>query len=138
MSLKTLWFKSQLVLQVPTQTSQIKRNYSSANYLSTLLWQKLCQNKMSINSCSKICCLQSTINCRSNQKTQLQRGKQGSTAAKVITTFATTLFKLYVPLHTYTHNCPIKFFNQNYGLGSHTTHVVRVNFTREYKAGYTV
>ena len=32
--------------------------------------------------------------------------------------------------HTYTHNWPLQPFSQDYGLASHTTHVVCVNFIR--------
>ena len=33
--------------------------------------------------------------------------------------------------HTYIHNWPLQPFSQDYGLASHTTHVVCVNFIRE-------
>ena len=32
---------------------------------------------------------------------------------------------------TYIHNWPLQLFSQDYGLASHTTHVVCVNFTCE-------
>ena len=34
---------------------------------------------------------------------------------------------------TYIHNWPLQPFSQDYGLGSHTTHVVCVNFMREWR-----
>ena len=34
-------------------------------------------------------------------------------------------------LHTYIHNWPLQSFSQDYGLASHTTHAVNVNFIRE-------
>ena len=33
--------------------------------------------------------------------------------------------------HTYIHNWPLEPFSQDYGLSSHTTHVVCVNFIHE-------
>ena len=33
--------------------------------------------------------------------------------------------------HTYIHNWPLQPFSQDYGLASHTTHVVCVNYIRE-------
>ena len=41
------------------------------------------------------------------------------------------VFAIY--LHTYIHNWPLQPFRQDYGLVSHTTHVVCVNFTREWR-----
>ena len=43
-------------------------------------------------------------------------------AKELITFFATT----------YIHNWPLQHFSQDYGLASHTTHVVCVNFIREW------
>ena len=34
---------------------------------------------------------------------------------------------------TYVHNWPLQSFSQDYGLGSHTTHIVCVNFIREWR-----
>ena len=34
-------------------------------------------------------------------------------------------------IHTYIHNWPLQPFSQDYGLASHTTHVMCVNFIRE-------
>ena len=34
--------------------------------------------------------------------------------------------------YTYIHNWPLQSFSQDYGLVSHTTHVVCVNFIREW------
>ena len=36
-------------------------------------------------------------------------------------------------LHTYIHNWPLQPFSQNYGLVSHTTHVVCVNFKHKWR-----
>ena len=36
-------------------------------------------------------------------------------------------------LHTYIHNWPLQPFSQDYGLASHTTHVVCVNFKHEWR-----
>ena len=36
-----------------------------------------------------------------------------------------------LPISTYIHNWPLQPFSQDYGLASHTTHVVCVNFIRE-------
>ena len=33
---------------------------------------------------------------------------------------------------TYIHNCPLQPFSQDYGLATHTAHVVCVNFIREW------
>ena len=35
-------------------------------------------------------------------------------------------------LHTYIHNWPLQPFSQDYGLDSHTTYVVCVNFIRRW------
>ena len=35
--------------------------------------------------------------------------------------------------HTYIHNSPVQPFSQDYGLPSHTTHVVCVNFVRKWR-----
>ena len=36
-------------------------------------------------------------------------------------------------MHPYIHNWPLQPFSQDYGLASHTTHVVCVNFIREWR-----
>ena len=36
-------------------------------------------------------------------------------------------------IRTYIHNCPLQPFSQDYGLPSHTTHIVCVNFMREWR-----
>ena len=36
-------------------------------------------------------------------------------------------------IHTYIHNWPLQPFSQDYGLASHSTHVVCVNFMREWR-----
>ena len=36
-------------------------------------------------------------------------------------------------VHTYIYNWPLQFFSQDYGLASHTTHVVCVNFIRKWR-----
>ena len=41
------------------------------------------------------------------------------------------VFPLKMLIHTYIHNWPLQPFSQDYGLVSHTTHVVCVNFIRE-------
>ena len=38
-----------------------------------------------------------------------------------------------INIHTYIHNCPVQSFSQDYDLASHTTHVVYVNFIREWR-----
>ena len=40
--------------------------------------------------------------------------------------------KQFKYIHTYIHNWPLQLFGQDYGLASHTTHVVCVNFLREW------
>ena len=40
---------------------------------------------------------------------------------------------MIVVLHTYIHNRPLQPFSQDYGLASHSTHVVCVNFIREWR-----
>ena len=42
-------------------------------------------------------------------------------------------FIYYFNRHTYIHNWPLQPFSQGYGLASHTTHVVRVNFIRGWR-----
>ena len=36
-------------------------------------------------------------------------------------------------IHTYIHNWPLQSFSQDYGLVSHTAHVVCVNFMHEWR-----
>ena len=36
-------------------------------------------------------------------------------------------------IHTYIHNWPLQHFSQDFGLASHTTHVVCVNFISEWR-----
>ena len=44
------------------------------------------------------------------------------------------LFHLHsIVRYTYIHNWPLQPISQNYGLASHTTDVVCVNFTREWR-----
>ena len=40
---------------------------------------------------------------------------------------------LLITLHTYIHNWTLQPFTQDYGLVSHTAHVVQVNFIREWR-----
>ena len=44
--------------------------------------------------------------------------------------FFQRLCSIYI--HTYIHNWPLQPISQDYGLASHTTHVVCVNFMREW------
>ena len=39
----------------------------------------------------------------------------------------------YCQTHPYIHNWPLQHFSQDYSLASHTTHVVCVNFIREWR-----
>ena len=39
----------------------------------------------------------------------------------------------YMKINTYIHNWPLQPFNQDYGLASHTTHVVCINFIRDLR-----
>ena len=41
--------------------------------------------------------------------------------------------RIYTYIHTYIHNCLLQPFNQDYGLAFHSTHVVCVNFIREWR-----
>ena len=41
------------------------------------------------------------------------------------------LFKMNYRMHTYIHNWPLHPFSQDFGLASHITHVVCVNFIRD-------
>ena len=41
--------------------------------------------------------------------------------------------RLIIASVTYIHNWPLQPFSQDYGLASHTTHVVCVNFMREWR-----
>ena len=40
---------------------------------------------------------------------------------------------IFDKLHTYIHNWPLQPFSQDYSLASNTTHVVWVNFIREWR-----
>ena len=51
-----------------------------------------------------------------------------------IHTFRMKKFSHYISCYiTYIHNWPLQPFSQNYGLASHTTHVVWVNFIRRIR-----
>ena len=45
---------------------------------------------------------------------------------------------LSIHTHTYIHNWPLQPFSHDYGLASHTTHVVCFNFIREWREEVTV
>ena len=71
---------------------------------------------------------------RQNKGIKRHSANMAFLALKIVKSGSSAVLSIcIISIVTYIHNWPLQRFSQDYGLASHTTHVVGVNFIREWR-----